>query len=139
MSKGGETMQTNVSAKFEVTSWDETPFDDEDASLPKLTRASVTKEYSGDIEGGSTTQWLMAYAEDGSATFVGLERITARFPVGEGTLVLQHTGSYENGAAKATLSVVEGANSGDVQSVTGAGEFVADPSGSVTLKLTSPG
>jgi Protein of unknown function (DUF3224) len=132
-------MQTRLSAKFEVTSWDETPFDDEDPSRPKVTRALVTKEYSGDIEGSSTTQWLMAYAEDGSATFVGLERITARFAAEEGTLVLQHVGSYEDGAAKAQLSVLEGANSGDLKAAKGSGEFLADPGGSVTLTLTSPG
>jgi hypothetical protein len=132
-------MQTQLSAKFEVTSWDETPFDDEDPSRPKVTRAVVAKEYSGDIEGTSTTQWLMAYGKDGSATFVGLERITARFPAGEGTLVLQHVGSYEDGAAKAQLTVVEGANSGDLEAAKGAGAFFADPGGSVTLTLTSPG
>jgi hypothetical protein len=132
-------MQGELSAKFEVTSWDETPFDDEDSDVPKLTRALVTKKYSGDIEGVSTTQWLMAYAEGGSATFVGLERITAQFGEGEGTLVLRHNGSYENGAAKATLTVVQGASSGDVKAVKGAGAFLADPSGSVTLNLTSPG
>jgi hypothetical protein len=124
---------------FEVKSWDETPFDEEDPSLPKVTRTVVAKEYSGDIEGRSTTEWLMAYAEDGSATFVGLERITARFAGEEGTLILQHIGSYGNGAARATLAVIEGANSGELKSAKGAGEFLADPSGSLTLELTYPG
>jgi hypothetical protein len=79
----------------------------------------------------------MAYAEDGSASFVGLERIRGRINGKAGTLVVEHVGSYEDGAARARLTVVEGAGSGDLTSVSGDGEFLADPSGSVTLSLTS--
>jgi hypothetical protein len=129
-------MAFRVSAKFEVTSWEESPFDDQ-ANLPKLTRALVAGDYSGDIDGSSTTEWLMAYAEDGSASFVGLERIRGRINGKAGTLVVEHVGSYEDGAARARLTVVEGAGSGDLTSVSGDGEFLADPSGSVTLSLTS--
>jgi hypothetical protein len=35
----------------------------------------VTKSFSGDIEGEGTLEYLMAYREDGSASFVGLERV----------------------------------------------------------------
>ena len=129
-------MAFRVSAKFEVTSWEESPFDDQ-ANLPKLTRALVAGDYSGDIDGSSTTEWLMAYAEDGSASFVGLERIRGRINGKAGTLVVEHVGSYEDGVARARLTVVEGAGSGDLTSVSGDGEFLADPSGSVTLSLTS--
>ncbi len=96
----------------------------------------VTKAYSGDIEGSSITQWLMAYSGDTSATFVGLERITGSVGDQEGTLVLQHVGTYADGEAKASLAVVEGANSGGLASATGGGDFLANPSGSVTLNLT---
>ena len=41
----------------------------------KLTEALVEKIYSGDIEGTSVTKWLMAYAPDKTAVFVGLERM----------------------------------------------------------------
>ncbi|HEY3842879.1 MAG TPA: DUF3224 domain-containing protein [Acidimicrobiales bacterium] len=128
-------MPAHLSATFDVTSWDETPFE-ERASLPRLTRAVVTKAYSGDIEGSSITQWLMAYRGDTSATFVGLERITGHIGSKEGTLVVQHVGTYADGEAKASLSVVEGANSDGLQSATGSGDFLANPSGSVTLNLS---
>ena len=127
-------MPDQLSATFEVKSWDETPVDDQ-VNLPKLTRAVVAKVYSGDIDGSSTTEWLMAYAEDGSASFVGLERITGQFGGKTGTLVLRHLGSYADGAAKAALAVVEGANSGDLTSVKGDGDFLANPNGSVSLRL----
>jgi hypothetical protein len=123
-----------VEAKFSIDSWDEKPFD-EVADAAKLTRATVARSYSGAVEGTSTTEWLMSYAEDGSATFVGLERIVGKVGNRKGTLVLQHVGSYADGTATATLSVVEGSGSDDLKDVTGDGEFTADPAGSLTLRL----
>jgi hypothetical protein len=128
-------MQTHLTAKFQVTGWDESPFDDEQ-EMPKITRALVTKAYSGDIEGASTTQWLMAYAEDGSATFVGLERVAGSVAGRSGTFALRHVGSFEDGVAKGSLEVIEGSGSGGLASATGSGEFLADPGGSVTLNFT---
>jgi hypothetical protein len=40
-----------------------------------LTEALVSKNYSGDAKGTSTTKWLMAYAPDKTALYVGIERI----------------------------------------------------------------
>jgi len=53
-------MTTDVTATFEVTGWDERPFDDLQ-DVPKVTRAVVTRSYAGDLEGTSSTEWLMAY------------------------------------------------------------------------------
>jgi hypothetical protein len=125
-----------VEAKFTVDSWNEQPFD-EIPDTSKLTRASVTKSYTGDVEGTSTTEWLMSYADDGSATFVGLERIVGKVGGHKGTLVLQHVGAYADGTATAKLSVVKGAGSDDLAGVTGEGDFTADPAGSLTLRLSS--
>ena len=47
-------MDTELTATFEVKSWDEKPLDEGDG-LPKMTRASVTKEFSGDIEGTASS------------------------------------------------------------------------------------
>lgn len=131
-------MQAHLSATFEVEGWEESAFDDQ-AGLPRVTQALVTKSYSGDIRGRSITRWLMAYAEDGSATFIGLERITGQFGGESGSLVLQHVGSYAEGSAKAGLVVIEGSGSGVLESVSGTGDFLANPSGSVHLNLSGPG
>lgn len=128
-------MSSMVSATFEVRSWDEIPFDEE-AGMAKLTRASVTKAYSGDIEGDSVTEWLMAYADDGSATFVGIERIRGTIADRRGSLVLRHVGTFEDGAAKAKLFVVAGAGTDGLATARGTGDFLADPGGSVHLDLT---
>ncbi len=50
----------------------------------------------------------MAYHPDKSAEFVGLERIKGTIDGRHGSLVLQHVGTFDDGAAKATLTVVSG-------------------------------
>jgi len=127
-----------VDANFEVTSWDEEPFDaaagESESAVSKLTRASVRKKYSGDVDGTSATEWLMSYDADGAA-FVGLERIRGTIGGHPGTLVLQHVGQYRDGAAKATLTVLGGTD--ELGRVTGSGDFLADPAGSISLSLNT--
>ena len=122
-----------VDATFDVASWDEEPFDTA-VGGSKLTRASVQKKYSGDVEGTSATEWLMSYNTDGSAAFVGLERIKGKIGGHQGTLVLQHVGEFRDGSAKATLTVVGGTD--ELGQVTGSGDFLADPAGSISLSLS---
>jgi Protein of unknown function (DUF3224) len=125
-------MTEQIKAQFDVTSWDEQPFD-EGTGVAKLTEALVEKSYSGDIDGTSVTKWLMAYAPDKSATFVGLERIKGTVGGRHGSLVLLHAGAFADGAATATLTVVSGTN--ELKDASGSGAFRADPAGSVTLAL----
>ena len=128
----GEPMASKIRAEFEITAWDEVPFDDA-VGVSKLTRASVQKVYSGDIDGTSATEWLMAYHPDKSAEFVGIERIKGTIGGRHGSLVLQHVGSFADGVAKATLSVLSG--TAELKDMTGQGEMVADPEGRITLHL----
>ena len=125
-------MTETLSATFEIEAWDEQPFD-EAVGVAKLTKASVTKAYAGDIDGTSATEWLMAYHPDKSAVFVGIERIKGTIGTRHGTVVLQHVGRFEDGAATATLTVISGTE--ELKGVAGTGELVADPSGRVTLAL----
>ncbi len=128
-------MSNVINASFEVISWDEQPFDEcPDAS--KVTSANVAKSYRGGIEGDSVTEWLMAYADDGTATFVGMERIIGQIEGRSGTLVLRHVGRYRDGSATAELYVAPGSSSGELAGITGHGQFSADPAGRVRLELT---
>jgi Protein of unknown function (DUF3224) len=126
-------MTDTIKAEFEVASWDEQPFD-EGTDLGKLTDALVTKTYTGDIDGTSTTKWLMAYAPDETATFVGIERIQGTIGGHSGSLVLQHVGEFKDGAAKATLTVLSGTN--ELTTASGDGDFLSDPAGSISLRLS---
>ncbi|MEJ7584079.1 MAG: DUF3224 domain-containing protein [Acidimicrobiales bacterium] len=131
-------MSTDLTATFEVKGWDENPQDEGDG-LPKITRASVTKDFSGDIEGSSALEYLMVYAEDGTAAFVGLERFKGTVKGRSGSFVLQHVGRFEDGAAKAALTVAPGSGTSDLKGLTGSGDFTADPKGSVKLSVSFGG
>jgi Protein of unknown function (DUF3224) len=109
-----------ANARFAIKSWDEKPYS-EGPDLPKLTRASVTKSYTGDIEGEGKVEYLMMYRPDGSAAFVGLERIVGRIGGKSGAFVLQRMGVFENGQAKETYTVVPGSGSGELGALRGDG------------------
>jgi hypothetical protein len=129
-------MTTQIKAEFEIGSWDETPLEDGDSDgneETKLTEALVKKRYSGDIDGTSTTKWLMAYAPDKTATYVGIEHITGTFGGRRGGLVLMHDGEFADGVATAVMRIVSG--TGELNGATGGGKFRADPAGSVSLDL----
>lgn len=113
-------MKKSANARFAIKNWDEKPYG-EGQDLPKLTRASVTKAYTGDIEGEGQVEYLMMYRIDGSATFVGLERIVGRIGAKSGTFVLERTGVFEGGQAKESYSVIPGSATGDLQGLLGEG------------------
>jgi hypothetical protein len=125
-------MSRHIEARFEIASWDETPFEDGDEST-KLTEALVSKRYEGDIKGTSTTKWLMAYSPDKSALFVGIEHITGTIAGKQGGIVVLHDGEYRDGVAAAELRVASGTDG--LAKVAGTGKFRADPAGAMTLDL----
>ena len=113
-------MKKTARARFAITAWDEKPLHAE-GDVPKMTRASVAKTLTGDIDGESKVEYLMTYRADGSATFVGMERVTARIAGRSGSFVLQRTGAFEDGVAKEAYSVVPGSGTGDLAGITGEG------------------
>jgi uncharacterized protein DUF3224 len=113
-------MKTSANARFAIKSWDEKPYS-EGQDLPKLTRASVTRTFTGDIEGEGQVEYLMMYRRDGSAGFVGLERIVGRIGARTGTFVLQRIGVFEHGLAKESYSVIPGSATGELEGLRGDG------------------
>jgi hypothetical protein len=113
-------MKNSANARFAIKTWDEKPYS-EGQDLPKLTRASVTKTFTGDLEGEGHVEYLMMYRSDGSATFLGLERIVGRIGGKSGTFVLQRNGAFEGGQAKESYSVIPGSATGDLQGLRGEG------------------
>jgi hypothetical protein len=114
-------MKHTANARFAIKSWDEKPYF-EAPNQPKLTRASVTKTFTGDIEGEGDLEYLMAYRADGSATFVGLERVVGRLGAKTGSFVLQRIGVFEGGEARETYTVVAGSGTGELTGLRGEGK-----------------
>jgi uncharacterized protein DUF3224 len=117
-------MSTHANATFEIKSWDEKTWEGRpynEVSGAKLTRASVAKSLQGDIAGESTLEYLMSYHENGTVSFVGLERVVGSVGGREGSFVLQRIGADEGGVLKETYFVVPGSGTGDLRGLRGEG------------------
>jgi len=113
-------MKQSANARFAISSWDEKPYS-EDPDQPRLTRASVAKTFTGDIEGQGQVEYLMMYRGDGSASFVGLERFVGRLAGKAGTFVLQRIGMFESGQARESYSIIPGSGTGELSGLRGDG------------------
>ena len=63
----------------------------------------------------------MMYRADGSAAFVGLERIVGRVGGKAGSFVLQRTGTYQGDIASESYAVIAGSGTGELQGLRGDG------------------
>ena len=127
-------MKAHAKGTFELKAWDEKPFN-EINGMPKLTRASVIKSYQGDITGEGKLEYLMMYRDDGSASFVGLERVVGSVGGRSGSFVFQHTGTFKGGVATVTLIVVPGSGTGDLHWLRGEGGFTVGHQGPYSTTL----
>jgi Protein of unknown function (DUF3224) len=115
---------TTANGTFELASWNEQTYE-ELAGGRKLTRAEVSQTFEGDITGNGAVQWLMVYRPDGSARFVGLQRIEGAIRGVDGTFVLETFGDFDGRLATWQATVVPGSASGDLEGLTGEGNFGA--------------
>ncbi len=105
--------------EFTVEWAQEPPFDDAPGAV--LSRATVTKRFSGGISGTSTAHLILATTPvPGSAGYVALERVDAAVDGHPGTFVLQHAGlSSETEGSSLVVDVVPGSGTGDLAGLTG--------------------
>jgi Protein of unknown function (DUF3224) len=115
-------MSTTANGTFEVKNWEEKPYNEMEG-VAKLTHATVTQDYQGDIQGEGTLDYLMIYTTESAASFVGLERVVGRIGDRSGTFVIQHTGTFADGVASANYSVVPGSGTGDLKGLRGEGSY----------------
>jgi hypothetical protein len=128
-------MTTHATGTFEIKSWDEKPYEELDGDA-RLTRASVTSTFHGDIEGEGTSESLMAYPGGDSAGFVGYQRIIGRIGGRSGGFVLQVSGTYADGVAKAEWFVVPGSATDELRGLRGTGGYVARHGESSNVPIT---
>jgi hypothetical protein len=81
--------------------------------------------FEGDLEGEGNVEWLMGYGDDGTAAFVGLERVVGKVGDRSGSFVLQHTGTFDGAMARAKLTVVPGSGTGELEGLEGEGTLEA--------------
>jgi hypothetical protein len=121
-------MNTNAKASFTNTAWEETPYTEIDPGR-KLTRVHAKFAYSGEIEGEGVVDYLMAYAPDGTGSFVGLEHITGRIGDRTGSFVAQHTGTFDPKAVHTRWEFVPGLGTDALEGLTGGGNLTLEGHG----------
>lgn len=117
-------MKTLASGKWEVKHWEEYTCQELERGM-KLTRSTVTHEWTGDIEGEGTAEYLMAYREDGTADYSGFHHVVGSVAGRSGSFVLQDIGSFEGSEARGECVVVPGLGTGALKNLKGRGEYVA--------------
>ncbi len=125
-------MTMRATGNFKVKVWNEKAYSEIDGQ-PKLTRADVVYTYHGDLEGEGKIEYLMCYSSNNIAYFIGHEQITGRLGDRTGSFVLQHTGTYEEGAVKDSLTIVPGSATGDLSGLQGSGVGGGDGEAVFTL------
>ena len=124
---------TKATGTFTIESWEATPYDEAEGAT--LSRTRVTKTFAGEIAGTSTAELLMAMAQDGSAAYVGLERIMGRVHGREGSFVLHHSATMTKDAQSASWTVVPDSGTGELRSLRGTAVITNEPDGGHTFTL----
>jgi hypothetical protein len=127
---------TKIRAQTTLSGWDEEPYATTDEAV-KFSRADVTMACEGDLAGDMDVKFLMAYAADGSATYVGLQRFSGTLQGRAGSLAMQAMGTFTDGVARSKITVLPGASTGELAGTSGSGTFEAEtgPNGTLTLDV----
>jgi hypothetical protein len=127
-------MKEHVEGTFEVTSWTEGPTSELEGA-PKVSAAAIGQRFSGGIEADTVTDTVMTYRDDGTAEFVGYQRVVGHIGERKGSFVLQSIGTYDGNEARATVSVVDGSGTADFAGIRGGGTTAAPHGSSGTFQL----
>lgn len=117
-------MSTEANCTFKVTSWEEKPYSEFEGGA-KLSRATVSQAYQGDLSGEGLVEFLMSHAGDGTASFVGMERVNGSIAGKTGSFVIRHVGTYDRGGARSAWAITPGSGTGELAGITGEGSYVA--------------
>jgi len=97
----------------------------EPAEGPALTQIHVEEGFSGDITGDGVVEFLQAGGADGSASFVGIERVTGQIGARQGTFLLQDAGTVAGNIVSGDWFVIPRSGTGQLAGLRGEGGFRA--------------
>ena len=120
-----DQVKTRANAAITVHKYEPAAYD-EPAAGPALTRIHVEESFSGDISGDGVVEFLQAARADGSASFVGIERVTGTVAGRSGTFLLQDAGSVQDNIVSGDWFVIPGSGTGGLAGLRGTGGFRAD-------------
>jgi hypothetical protein len=117
--------RTHAKAVITVHKYEPVPYD-EPADGQVLTRIHVEESFTGDISGEGVVEFLQAAGADGSASFVGIERVTGTVGGRTGTFLLQDAGTVQGSIVSGDWFVVPGSGTGQLAGLRGEGGFRAN-------------
>ena len=128
---------TTARGSFEVAGGTEDPYDELENGI-KLTHASGTQSFTGDIDGDGAVHWLMLYRGDKTAHFVGLQRINGSIGGRTGSFVASAEGDHDGTGSTITFSIIPNSGTGERTGITGDGTRIAKggPKGTYELDYT---
>jgi hypothetical protein len=127
-------MTAHAEGTFKLTGWEEATYE-ELGGDSKLTRARIDQDFSGGIEAAGSSQTLMFYRADGTAVFIGLQRMTGQVDGHSGSFMLQTDGTFDGGEARTRWLVIPSSGTDELAGLRGQGTSVAPhgPNGSYTF------
>jgi uncharacterized protein DUF3224 len=122
----------HASAPFTNDRYDEEPYGD--TAGTELSRVHISRTFTGDLDGESTAELMIAKSEGGGG-YVGHDRITGILGGKSGGFVFQHTGIMGPEGLTNTGTIVPGTGTGELEGIAGEGTMLADDEGNHTLTL----
>jgi Protein of unknown function (DUF3224) len=123
-----------AAGRIAVTSYEPTVFDELPGG-PALSDIRVAETFSGEIEGDGVVHFVQAARADGSASFVGIERVRGSIHGKKGSFLLQDHGTLVGKQVKGEWFVVPGSGTGELQGLRGEGGFEAELGQHATIWL----
>jgi len=117
--------RVHATGKIEVHTYQPEAYD-KAADGPDIVEINVTEAFKGDIEGEGRVRFLQTLHHDGSASFVGVERVSGKIAGRTGSFVLQDHGTSDGKTVRGQWVVVPGSGTDELTGLRGEGGFVAN-------------
>jgi len=129
-------MTKQITVPFEITSWDQTAWSDEDGV--QAARAEVAKSFAGDLTGTSSAQLLTVTVDGNGVAYSAHEVVTGSLEGRSGSFAMAH-GAMAGDSDFAPGRIVPGSGRGELAGITGTVEFRHDEAGArLTLEYDLP-
>lgn len=128
------TDQQPIIARFQITGWEETdlPGLPEDAA----SGAKMTKAFTEGVEGSSEGLFVSSGTEEGSRSYLAVERITGTLPDGRTGAFTVHHGGLESSPETWFGHIVPGTGTDDLTGIAGSAKIGHDERGAFfTIEL----
>jgi hypothetical protein len=119
------SQKTHATGRIEVKTYEPQHYEEVDEG-PNLVEIHVSESFHGDIEGEGVVRFLQAERKDGSASFVGIERVTGAIEGRRGSFLLQDAGTLEGDTVSGDWFVIPGSATGELTGLRGEGGFQAE-------------